>query len=48
LVASPMPSTRADGEIKSAQSSSATRVSTAERPCQGDAKWGSLLCYSED
>jgi signal transduction histidine kinase len=48
LVASPMPSTRADGEIKSAQSSSATRVSTAERPCQGDARWGSLLCYSED
>ena len=28
LVASPMPSTRADGEIKSAQSSSAKRVST--------------------
>jgi two-component system sensor histidine kinase/response regulator len=31
LVASPMPSTRADKESKSAQSSSATRVSTAEK-----------------
>jgi signal transduction histidine kinase len=48
LVASPMPSTWKEGESKSSQSSSATRVSTAERPCQGDARRGSLLCYSED
>ena len=48
LVASPMPSTWKEGGSKSSQSSSATRVSTAERPCQGDARWGSLLCYSED